>query len=163
MSVNKYKLHVLVLPEDRANSQIANGFSTDVYLSTWRIQVLEEAGGWMDVLSHFRLDHIVGMDRFPQRMMVLLIDFDGRQDRLNFAKHEIPERLSDRVFILGVFTEPEDLKVKLGSYEEIGLALAKDCREETDMTWGHELLRHNAGELERLREHVRPILFSGSL
>jgi hypothetical protein len=37
--------------------------------------------------------------------------------------------------------------------------LAKDCREETDTTWGHRLLRHNAGELDRLRKYVRPILF----
>jgi predicted ATPase len=31
--------------------------------------------------------------------------------------------------------------------------------QDPDMTWGHELLRHNAGELARLREHVPPILF----
>jgi hypothetical protein len=37
--------------------------------------------------------------------------------------------------------------------------MARDCREETEETWGHELLRHNAGELARLREQVRPILF----
>jgi len=162
MSVNRYHPHVFVLPEDRANSQLANGFIGDEHVSTRKIQVLEEVGGWKEVLSRFKLDHIASMDRFPQRMMILLIDFDGRQDRLSFAKNEIPERLSDRVFILGAFTEPEDLKTKLGSYEEIGLALAKDCREETDTTWGHELLRHNAGELERLRDQVRPILFSGS-
>jgi hypothetical protein len=30
----------------------------------------------------------------------------------------------------------------------------------TDLTWAHRLLRHNAGELERLRPHIRPILFS---
>jgi hypothetical protein len=63
------------------------------------------------------------------------------------------------VFILGTLTEPEALKRDLGSYETIGLALAQDCRDETDTTWGHDLLRHNAGELERLRETVRPILF----
>ena len=63
------------------------------------------------------------------------------------------------MFILSVLTEPEELKGSLGSYETIGTAMAKDCREGTDTTWGHALLRHNAGELVRLRERVRPILF----
>ena len=67
--------------------------------------------------------------------------------------------LSDRVFILGTLTEPEALKGALGSYEKIGRDLATDCREETDKTWGHKLLRHNTGELDRLRPHARLILF----
>lgn len=92
--------------------------------------------------------------------MVLLIDFDGRQDRLDTAKAQIPTRLTERVFILGTLTEPEGLKrAKLGSYEAIGTTLARDCREGTETTWKHHLIRHNASELDRLREHVRPILF----
>ncbi len=63
------------------------------------------------------------------------------------------------MFVLGVWSEPEDLRADLGSYETIGLALARDCREETDQTWEHCLLQHNAAELMRLRESVRPILF----
>jgi hypothetical protein len=80
-------------------------------------------------------------------------------DRLDEAKAAIPARLTDRVFVLGVLTKPEEIKASLGSYETIGMALAKDCREGTDTIWGHALLQHNAGELVRLREHVRPILF----
>jgi len=159
MSVNKYLPHVLVLPEDDANRQLANGFLLDQYRSTWKIQVLEEVGGWVQVLEHFLSDHAVAMDRYPGRFMVLLIDFDGRQERLQDARETIPERLTDRVFILGALSEPEALKANLGSYETIGLAMARDCREETTTTWGHVLLRHNANELDRLREHVRPILF----
>ena len=159
MSVNRYQPHVLVLPEDDANRQLANGFLLDRDLSTWRIQVLVEAGGWSDVLEHFLLDHVVEMDRYPGRFMILLIDFDGKEDRLQVAKARIPERLTGRVFILGALTEPEALKADLGSYETIGLAMARDCREETDTTWGHRLLRHNERELDRVRAKVRPILF----
>jgi hypothetical protein len=69
--------------------------------------------------------------------------------------------LSDRVFVLGVLTDPERLSASLGheTRENIGRALARECYDGTDATWGHPLLRHNAGELDRLREHVRPILF----
>jgi len=90
MSVNRYLPHVLVLPEDRANSQLANGFLLDEALMTRRIQVLEEAGGWTEVLDRFTLDHIGGMDAYPERVMVLLIDFDGQEDRLDRAKASSP-------------------------------------------------------------------------
>jgi len=159
MSVNKYQPHVFVLPEDDANRQLANGFLGDRSLLIRRIQVLPEVGGWTQVLERFESDHVVEMDHYPHRLMVLLIDCDGREDRLDDAKARIPERLSDRVFILGTLTKPEGLKADLGSYQTIGLRMAKDCREGTDTIWGHELLQHNVGELDRLREHVRPILF----
>jgi hypothetical protein len=93
------------------------------------------------------------------RSIVLLIDLDGDTNRLEAAKARIPAHLAERVYILGALIEPEDLNPDLGSYESIGSALARDCRQETDTTWNHPLLRHNAGELERLRAHVRPILF----
>jgi hypothetical protein len=159
MSVNKYLPHVFVLPEDDANRQLANGFLGHQFLLIRRIQVLPEVGGWTQVLERFESDHIVEMDRYPYRFMVLLIDCDGREDRLSDAKGRIPERLSERVFVLGAWTKPEDLRADLGSYEKIGRALAADCREGTDTIWGHELLKHNVSELDRLRERVRPILF----
>jgi len=163
MSVNKYQPHVLVLPEDDANRQLANGFRLDQYLLNWRIQVLEEAGGWIKVLERFKKDQVVGLNRYPERFLVLLMDFDGDLERLSQAKAEIPNDLTERVFILGALTKPEALKqAGLGSPEEIGLAMAKDCREGTDTIWGHELLRHNAAELERLLPRVRPILFPSS-
>jgi len=158
MSVNREQPHVFVLPEDDANRQLANGFHLELDL-TRKMQVLLPAGGWIQVLKRFLSDHVPEMHRNQHRYMVLLIDFDGKEGRLAQAKGEVPNNLIDRVFVLGVWTEPEALKAKLGSYETIGLALAKDCREDTDRTWGHELLRHNASELARLRENVLPILF----
>ncbi len=169
MSANNSLPHIFVLPEDDADRQLATGFHLEV---NWdrqrRLQVLEEAGGWPKVVKLFKSDHIGKMRRYPERLMVLLIDFDDKQDRFDkvwqdrFDKvwKEIPDDLKDRVFILGARKDPEALtRAKLGSLETIGKALARDCREDTDMTWGHDLLKHNAGELERLRERVRPILF----
>jgi hypothetical protein len=160
MAVNKYLPHVLVIPEDEADRQLANGFLLDQSLSTRRIQVLEEAGGWTRVLDQFESDHVAGMESWPARFIVLLIDFDGHVDRLGQAKSRIPASLADRVFILGSLTDPEDLKRTLGNtLEEIGKTLANDCREDTEHIWGHDLLQHNASELDRLRRSVRPFLF----
>ena len=124
--------------------------------------MLEVAGGWNEVLLRFLSDHVPGMERYADRTMILLIDFDARERRLEEAKGRIPENLADRVFLLGAFSEPEALKKALSdSYEGIGRKLAQDCREGTDGTWGHPLLRHNAAELDRLRTRVNPILFRG--
>jgi hypothetical protein len=160
MSVNKQRPHVLVLPEDKANRQIANGFWLQIDPSRQRqMQVLGVAGGWNEVLNLFSSVHVVEMDRCSTRFMVLLIDFDGHNERLQQAQDCIPGHLTERVFILGALTEPEALKPHLGSFEEIGTRLAADCRGEADVTWDHPLLQHNTEELARLREHVRPILF----
>jgi hypothetical protein len=161
MAPNKQQAHILVLPEDDANHQVATGFCLSLDFSVLRrIQVLSPAGGWTQVLSGFLSDHVHYMDRHPHRFMILLIDFDANEERLNHAADKIPAHLRDRVFILGAWTEPEALrKAGLGSYEAIGASMARDCREETAMTWSHDLLRNNSGELARLRKHVRPILF----
>lgn len=158
MSVNKYLPHVLVLPEDDANSSVANGFHLEVDLIR-QMRVLPVAGGWKEVLNRFGSEHISEMIHYPERFMVLLIDFDNQADRLQKAKAAIPPEMTDRVFVLGALSAPEDLKNTLGSYETIGSALARDCRDGTDATWGHNLLLHNASELDRLRQHVRPFLF----
>lgn len=160
MSVNKDRPHILVIPEDDANNDLLNGFLLEC--PTRQIRAPEVAGGWRKVLENFQTTHLGEMERNQFRLIVLLIDFDGRPDRLERAKEVIPDNLNDRVFVLGVWTEPEKLKSALSGYslEDIGGALAKDCRDQSDKTWSHELLRHNAPELERLRERARPILFN---
>ena len=159
MSVNKYHSHIFVLPEDDANRQLAVGFVLECSTNTRQVYVLPVADGWTDVLRRFNSDHIHQMRNVAQRFMILLIDFDREPDRLNRARAEIPEDLIARVFILGAWTEPEDLRTDLGFPEEIGRALARDCRDGTDLAWGHRLLQHNTGEIERLRSQLRPILF----
>ena len=161
MSADKHHPHILVLPEDDANRQIANGFRLDPGVAARRIQVERVAGGWTQVLAQFESEHIAGMRRWPARHMILLIDFDQREDRLPLVKASVPDDLAARVFVLGAWSEPENLKKqRLGSYEEIGRKMAADCRQETRTIWAHELLRHNASELERLSLVVRPMLFS---
>jgi hypothetical protein len=161
MSLNRFQPQVLVLPEDDANRQIVNGFLLDHGIALNKIQVLSPSGGWLKVLQEFKSKHIPAMREYNQRLMVLLIDFDDDvETRLPEVQAVVPSELHGRVFVVGVKSEPEDLRNALAqSFETIGRALAQDCREETNTTWGHPLLAHNAGELSRLRSLVRPILF----
>ena len=89
----------------------------------------------------------------------MLVDFDGRQDRLNAMMDDVPLDLTDRVFVLGVFDEPEVLRSALHlNLEQIGTELADECLDSRTRTWAHPLLAHNAAELERLRQVVWPFL-----
>lgn len=159
MSVNRHRPHVLLLPEDDANQQIAIEFLLGVE-SRQQARVLAPAGGWGKVLQEFESIHAVEMQKFRERYLVLLIDSDDDVHRIGNSMARIPASLADRVFVIGALSEPEKLrKAGLGSYGKIGSDLAEDCRENTDTVWGHELLQHNASEVARLRQHVRPILF----
>jgi hypothetical protein len=156
---NRILPHLLVLPEDDANRQLANGFVLGVRHER-RIQVLVEAGGWSVVLERFQSEHINAMRKYHERRMVLLLDFDERDNRPDQIKAQIPDDLKDRVFILGVQSEPEALKrAGLGSLEVIGSRLASECREGKREMWAHDLLKINASELDRLQQIVCGFLF----
>lgn len=159
--INRYKPHLLVLPEDDANRQIANGFLLDSKLNNRAIQVLPEARGWEDVVEKFKNDYASTMRQYSDRMIALLIDFDQDKDRLYYVKQNIPSDLEDRVFVLGVLSEPERLRSDIKkNFEEIGETLANDCSNDTNELWGHELLKHNKTELARMVSSVKPFLFN---
>ncbi|MFN9840389.1 MAG: hypothetical protein ACK56Z_07125 [Pseudanabaena sp.] len=118
MRVNKFVEHILVLPEDDANRQIVNGFILNLSVNATAIQVLPIANGWKKVVDKFKNDHVSEMEKSPKRMIVLVIDFDdykkpdglNYENRLSYVRSQIPNNLSERVFILGSRTAPEDLK-----------------------------------------------------
>lgn len=162
MSANKYKRHILVLPEDDANRQIANGFLLNPNLNIRAIQILQPSGGWRKALDSFTNNHLSKMRQYTLRMFLLLIDFDLNEDRLGSMQKLIPDDLINRVFVIGSQSEPEGLKkgiANLNNFEDIGKALAHDCVNETYEIWGHELLKHNQKELDRMIASVKPFLF----
>lgn len=160
MSVNNYLPHVMVLPEDRANHELAHGFSINLTEFRRVFQVLPEAGGWSKVRKLFQEEHRLEMENNAFRHMILLVDFDEKANRLSEMKKVVPNSLSDRVFVIGVWSEPEELKRRqLGSRESIGRQLADECYDDKLNLWNHELLRHNASELDRMKVKLRPILF----
>ena len=159
MSVNKYQPHLLVIPEDDANRQLATGFALEVSNSR-RMQVLPEAGGWGKVCEKFHLNHISSMKKYENRYIILLLDFDDREDRREKIMSTIPVELQSRVLLLGVQSEPEKLKADgLGALEDIGMSLAKECRDRRREIWAHDLLKGNLDEVARLENDLHEILF----
>lgn len=151
MSVNKNRPHLIVIPEDYANREIANGFS--LARETRQIQILNESRGWSKVVDQF-LDAQPGlMRKFKDRYVMLLIDFDESAERRESIRNRIPEDISDRVFIVGTWSEPENLKrAGLGTFEQIGSKAANECGLiDENSIWMHDLLRHNLEDLANLK------------
>lgn len=159
MTVNVFKPHVLVLPEDRANRELATGFELGVRCHR-NIQVLPEEGGWPNVRNRFAREHQHTFAKYPSRHMILLVDFDDDPLRIEAMLEGIQPPIRGRTFVLGTKSEPEDLKIALGiSFETIGRRLAEDCSAGSAATWDHPLLAHNRPELDRMSAILRPILF----
>jgi hypothetical protein len=165
MSINKYKQHIYVLPEDDANRQIANGFIQNLALNERAIQILPPVGGWKRVVDEFVDVHASEMQKYPLRKMLLIVDFDEEiTERWDYINKNIPSDLTGRVFVLGVQSEPEELKRSLHkTLEEIGKALSQDCEYNTRTIWECSLLVHNQAQLDRLFTSVRPFLFNSSV
>lgn len=174
MSVNRHKKHLLVLPEDDANRQIANGFLLEPTLNYRAIQVLPCADGWGKVIEEFEKNYAPKMRQNQLMMMALVIDSDVEKkgevrsknvNRFDDVRDRIPPDLKDRVFVLGSWIDPQKLKAAMNrkSLESIGESLAEDCAENNknnNGAWGHELLKHNEKELKRMVVTVKPFLFT---
>lgn len=157
--MNNYRPHVLVLPEDGANADIANGFILHDQIDDRQIQILPSAGGWPKVRDSMT-ELAETMRRYQGRQIVLLVDFDKQEDRFKKMTDGVPGDLAKRVFVVGLWSEPEELsETDLGTRETLGFKLASECFDETRDAWNHELLAHNATELKRMTAQLRPILF----
>ncbi len=163
MSVNKHKPHVLLIPEDDANRQLANGFLLHYAVDARNVAIRTPAGGWRKVLEVFESEYLPLLRKNPNAHVVMLIDFDEVADRMAQCVQVIPDDLRFLVFILGAKDEPETLKGELKmAFEEIGRALAQDCLKDDFDLWRHPHLIHNNAELQRLVDVIKPILFQSN-
>ena len=93
MSADRSKLHVLVLPEDQADHEIANGFrghQLNNDRTQRQIQVENVGRGWLRTCETFKEDYIPGLRRITTRHIIILIDFDGERGRMEKAQELHP-------------------------------------------------------------------------
>jgi len=161
MSVNKFKPHVLIIPEDRRDEQIANGFL--LHDQVKNLDVERPAAGWSGVLEKFQIELVPYLNKYQEGRAILLIDFDDHyKDRRDRFDKAIPDDLKNRVFVLGVKETPEALKRSLGKdFETIGKELAESCYKDVDGLWTHDHLAHNNPDRVKLIQSVQRILFPG--
>jgi len=111
VSVNKYRDHVVVIPEDDANRQLVNGFLLHQSLKLRSIDVRPPAGGWKKVLDS-DLQEVISRNC---RHLILLVDFDDDfKGRKEYLEKRLPVEIRDRVYLIGCLSEPEILKKIVG-------------------------------------------------
>lgn len=161
MTVNKYRHHVVLIPEDDANRQLANGFLLHSSLNGRVIDVRPVAGGWKKALDIFLSSYLDEMKELPYRHLILLVDFDNNfEDRKKLFEENVPNDIRDRFYLIGCLSEPERLRKNCNdSYETIGKSLAESCSNQTPGLWEDDELKHNENELIRLTKNVKPFLF----
>jgi hypothetical protein len=159
MSPNLYQKHLLVIPEDKANQDIVNGFLLRVESNARQLQVLGLANGWIKGKDKL-LD--LCRDRLKENRnahALLLVDYDKVPARGSNIRSLISDDIKDRVFVIGVWTEPEELKSANQNYEQIGGRIADGCKDNNSDFWQHELLLHNLDEVKRLSEAFHDLFF----
>jgi hypothetical protein len=162
---NAYQPHVMIVPEDAACRDVANGFVLRVDRDR-AVQVLPPMDGWANVRDALVRDAF-RLARFPERRLVVIVDFDNDLGRAEAVMGGCPDAIKDRVYIVGARDEVEDLRSSLvaqgrldpNTLEGIGRLLAADCRHEAVVTWSHDMLGHNEAQYERMRTDLRALLF----
>lgn len=166
MAINNYDLHLLIIPEDDAYRDIANGFIGHLAVAARKIHVEKPADGWLKLLKSFTQDYEKGLRQYPKRRVLMLLDLDGSPDRAQKITNDIPEDLRERVFLICCKDEAESIKKELGHghFESIGERMAQSCHDNVhdspESPWACPQLQQSRGELIRLAEAVRPFLFS---
>jgi hypothetical protein len=156
MSVNWYKPHIILVPEDEAIHRIAVEFRKAMIFQDVRWHVDEYKGGWIKVVESLAGEVQVQLSK-PHRIMIALIDFDGHPEaRRNYFFSELPESVHDRIFLFGLRGQAEDLKRSMGlSLSEIGITINRACLEGDLSPWDNEQLAVNKSELERLNRFLK--------
>lgn len=165
MGINKYHHHLLILSEDDAYRDIANGFINHFSVACDKISTEKPAGGWQKLIAMFSHEYADDVRKYPNRHVLLLLDLDGEPERYpEEILTRIPPDIKNRVFVLCCRDEAETIKDDLGhgKFEAIGKKLAESCYENThasaDSPWLCPQLQHNQDELIRLATAVRPFL-----
>lgn len=161
MSINKFKPHLYVLPEDDADRQIALGFILHPSVLSRQVQVVPPVGGWARVRDAFVDEYLPLLRQNSNTHVVLLVDFDGNvKERREAFDGLVPPEIRPRVFVVGPRENPEILRQSLGKgLEGIGSLLADECHSENLSAWLHDQLRHNEDERLNLTSIVKPFLF----
>lgn len=153
MSVNKYQPYLHIYVEDAANSELATGFLLGQGAIPRQVQIQPPSGGWENVVEAVGQ---AGLQKNDNKHLLLLLDFDERSDRRELIAQRVGNMAgpaAERIFVFGVWSEPEKLKAALGhlSCEGIGKRCATECNDTPDTIWSHELVKHNESERKRLQ------------
>jgi len=151
-----------MVAEDDNLVQVANGFfygmSGDRRIHIEPVEGPRRSGhGWSGAV---RTVPNYNLGRSQGRHLLLLVDFDNDPGfRLAGIRRQLDElgqsSVLDRIYVIGVFRQSEDLERNGLSYFDFGVEVARFCRGESfEDRWQNASLAFNRGELLRLQKTV---------
>lgn len=164
MSVNRYQPYLIVLYEDNAYKKIFTGFRGHPAVNSEQISESPLYRGWIKVKNELEDPSSITrcqLDKFPNALVLALIDSDEYEERIQEIQSTIDEKLHSRIFILGALKDAEALKsdvIKQGRLETLGFELAEDCFSQEGSKWRSEALSHNQSEINRFLETYPTLL-----
>ena len=170
--MNEYKPHLKILCEDEINQNFAKvfilGLNNHQLLSPQIETIKDVTGGWNKAVNDLNEVWLEQLRQNNHLFLLILIDSDGRSNRLNEILSAIPEEFKERVFIMGCLHEPEILKQQSHSAikqmnkkekvsdEAVGKVLFQHYKNNPkNNLWYSDELKHNADEIERLKENTK--------
>lgn len=165
MSANKYRKHLVILPEDQAYATMARGFKNYYRIRAENLEIKKVCGGWKKVFEMLASTYVPLMEQNPDMHVLCMIDFDyHRKSRQNILT-QYEANLLQRIYLLGCRQEAEDFKrdMKHGKLEAFGTLLAEACVN-SDITsgsnpWLSDQLKENGHEIEKIRHNLGMIIF----
>ena len=169
--MSAYGCEVVVYPEDAATKDLAVALTESkcgsVFKQNKTITVKRPCGG-KDNAVETALKNC-DLKRFPNRRIIILIDFDKCNTTLAKIKQKIPPEYVGKFFILGWTGEIEDLKSEVGcagtGFNRLAERLVDDCFPQCHGVWKrgefaqmHESACGSKSECERLSEEILPLI-----
>jgi len=95
-TVNKYTNHLVVYTEDDATRELANSFLDNFAFNR---RLVKMCRGWHDAAD--RAVHDDQLKNNGTRRVVILIDLDKAQNRIECIKQDIAPEFQDHIFVVG--------------------------------------------------------------
>ena len=171
--MSAYGCEVVVYPEDGATRDLAIALTAakcgSVFKQDKTITVRRPCGG-----KEYAVEAAIencNLKNFPNRRIIILIDFDKCNTSLSRVKQKIPPEHAGKFYILGWSGKIEDLKSEVrcagAGFNKLAAKLVDDCLPHCHGVWERDefaQMRESAhgskSECERLVDEILPLILN---
>lgn len=157
------KPYLIVLFEDGAYQDFFNGFRSHIRV-TRQIHAKPVLKG-VEKIKHEISDEksitLKEMKKYEAAILLVLIDSDKRESRVQDMMERVPDFIRDRIFIISSAKNAEKTNSFFGGgkKEKLGWKLAESCINGACELWREDPLAHNVAMIERFQQKF-PSLFT---
>lgn len=158
MSINRYHKYLIVLFEDVAYKDLFLGFDFSKERQIRQEPILQ---GFDDIylrLTNPKSVTLQELNKYQNAYVLACIDADldsQSESKIHRLKNAILDEYKERIVIIGSKYEAEHIKqatIGRGKWATVSKKLENSCKNERCELWQDEMLQHNLGEIQRLKQ-----------